>query len=213
MHVAVPVGPQNFGVDAVGLDDRHRHHPGDQPGYIDLLTEFDQVYAVGQVGGGWGEHVPSGKGRPGCRKLVGGLGERHGPAGPPDQGHRRSEESVVGADQYRVTVADLDGYRPPVGGHPGIDDGENHPTTEVLGASGQSEGARPDVEGRYAVGDVDDGRMRGDGADHRMDDSDKFVLGAVVREERDSLVATTHFHPPPSWRDRSVAAATTSRTS
>ena len=57
--------------------------------------------------------------------------------GTADHGHRRCEQSVVGPDQDRLTITDLDRHRAPIGTDAGVDDREEHSRAEVLDAAGQ----------------------------------------------------------------------------
>ena len=84
---------------------------------------------------------------PGRRQLVLGVGQLDGPAGAADHRHRRGEQAVVGPDEDRLAVADLDRDGPPVGADAGVDDGEHDAGAQVLGGPGQAERAGPDVVG------------------------------------------------------------------
>src|SRR5690606_21395206 len=134
---------------------------------------------------------------------------------------------VVGADQHRGAVRDLDRHPAPVGADARVHHGEDHPGAQVLHRPGQGQPAGAHVEGRDVVGDVDDGDLGAELPDHRVDDADELVRAPVVGEERDRVVSERHGAPtvppdarpggagvgnrqPPSSRERAAAAATAS---
>ena len=59
-------------------------------------------------------------------------------------------------------------------------------------ATPEGEAARPHVVGGHLVGQVDDGDVRRDLADHGLHDADELVTGAVVGEEGDRVEAGAH---------------------
>ena len=82
-----------------------------------------------------------------------------------------------------------DGKKPAKPGHEGHDHGEHDPGAQVLRAAGQGQAPAAHVVGRDAVGEVDDGDLGGDRADHRVDDADELVGGPVVGQEGDGVEA------------------------
>ena len=133
--------------------------------------------------------------------MIGVVGQTDRPGGAADHAHGAGEQAVVRADQHRLAVlAHLDGDRTPSGADTGIDHGEDHARNQVLDAAGERQGAGPDVVGRDLVGDVDDGGVRSDRADDRLDDADELVDQAVVRQERDRVAATARAAlDQPAW--------------
>ena len=72
-----------------------------------------------------------------------------------------------------------------------IDDRQHDAARHVRDAPRQRERTGADVERRDLVGEVDDGDVRCEVTDDRLDHADELVGGAVVGEERDGVEAVT----------------------
>ena len=169
---------------------------GSRPGSSDSgsigAPEVGEGHAGAQVGGGGGEHVAAGEGGPGRGELVVGVGELDGRGGAAAHRDGAGEQPVVGADEVALPVADLHGDGAPLGADAGVDDRQHHARAQVLRGAAQREAAGPHVVGGDLVGEVDDGDVRRDLADHRLHDADELVTGAVVGEEGDRVEAGGH---------------------
>ena len=118
--------------------------------------------------------------------------ELDGAVGAADHRDGGGEQPVVGSDEHRLAVADLDGDGAPIGADAGIDHREHDARREVLRAAGEREAAAANVVGLDLVREVDDGDLGGDRADHRLHDADELVGEAVVGQEGDRVVPAAH---------------------
>ncbi len=89
------------------------------------------------------------------------------------------EQAVVGADQ-RVPTLRHQGYGQAARPHPRVDHGHVHPKRHIGQRRRQHEGALCDVEGRYLVADVHDGRGGVDGEDHSLHRPHPFLAAAEI---------------------------------
>jgi hypothetical protein len=112
--------------------------------------------------------------------------------GPTAHRHGAGQQAVVGSDEVALASADLDGDGAARRADAGIDDREHHPGAEVLRRPAQGEAAGSHVVGRDLVGEVDDGDVGSDGADHGLHDTDELVTRAVVRQEGDRVEPVRH---------------------
>ena len=62
-------------MQAVGLDRRHREHPGEKARRLYQIAQLGQVHAGGQVGGDRREHVTPIEGGARGLKVPGGVGQ------------------------------------------------------------------------------------------------------------------------------------------
>jgi hypothetical protein len=192
LGVAVAVDPQHLGHQRRPLAAGERHDPGPQAVRVDGRPQCGQVDAVAQVGGGGREDVTAGEGRSRGRQPVQLLGQLDRPGRSAGERDGRCQQAVVGTDQHTGAVAHLDGQRPPVRAHAGVDHGQDHTGRDVLDAAGEGQRAGPDVVRRDLVGQVDDGGVGGDVTDDRLHHPDELVGGAVVRQKRHGVVAGRH---------------------
>ena len=192
MGVAEPVDPEHLGDDlgVVGL--RERHHAGQQQVGVDQFAEFGEIDTIAELRCDRGEHVTSGERGADRRKVPVGVVQFDCALGATCQCHSGSQQAVVGPDEDALPAGHLDGDGPSSGGYAGVDDREHHTGRYVADAASERERPGANVEGGNAVGEVDDPGVRGQIADHRVHDTDEFIGGAVVREERHRLVTASH---------------------
>ncbi len=133
---------------------------------------------------------------PGALQLIGGVVELDSPCRSTGEGDGRGEQTIVGADEDTGAVADLDGDGLAARAHPGIDDSQDDTFGDVGDRPGQRQRPGAHVEGPDPVGEVDGRHVRGELADHRLDDAGELVVESVVGEQADGLVATPHGQQP-----------------
>ena len=137
-------------------------------------------------------NVGPGRGQPILRRR-----DLDDPARPAEHRDRRREQPVVGPDEHGVL--DLDRDATPVGADPGIDDREHDTLGQVLDRPHERQRARPHVERRDVVGDVDDPQLGSDVEHHRVAHAHELVGPPVVGEERDERRASRHAAKLPRW--------------
>lgn len=169
-----------------------RDHRRQEQRGVDQLAQLGEIDAVADMGRGGGEHVATRRGDAGAIELILRGREQHGPLGAADHCDGRCQQAVVGTDEHSVAASDLDRDGPPSGAGPRVDGGQYDPRGDVADRPDQRERTGPNVVGLDAVGEIDDADVRCQVAQHRLDDADVLVGGAVVGEERDRVVAATH---------------------
>ena len=102
------------------------------------------------------------------------------------------EYAVVGTDEHTSATAHLDRHRVAQRAHARVDHAEHHALRHVGDGPGERQAARPDVERRDLVGEVDDQRVRRQVAQHRLHHADELVARAEVGEERHRVVSAAH---------------------
>ena len=116
--------------------------------------------------------------------MVLGVVEHHRPGGASHHGHRGGQQAVVGTDQDRRSVANLDRHAAATGTHPGIHHRQHDSGTHVLHAAGKSESPTTQVVGGDPVGDVDHIHARGQSLENGVDHAHELVVAPVVGQER-----------------------------
>ncbi len=169
-----------------------RHHGREERDGIDGRAQVGQVDAEAQVGGGRGEDVAPVEGRASVGTSTSGLVSSTARDAPPQSataGASRPLSGPTSTEAPSPTSTAIGRREVPTCG-----------STTASTTPGQRYGvlrarARPPaahVVGRDAVGEVDDGDLGGDRADHRVDDADELVDEPVVGEEGDRVVAKGH---------------------
>ncbi|NDH97874.1 MAG: hypothetical protein EBZ17_10560 [Actinobacteria bacterium] len=125
-----------------------------------------------------GEHISTVEGgATGGSESVLRVGEFKRPGRPADEADCRSEQPIVGADQHRHAIADLEGDRSAVGADARVDDGDDDTGAEVV--RGASQGQAAGVEQIW----IDPGVGFGKTLEHNLDlvaNLDRFTSLAPV---------------------------------
>ena len=99
---------------------------------------------------------------------------------------------MSGPDEHAGAAGDLDGDRLARRADTGVDDGQHDALGDVRDGPGQGQRSAAHVVGADAVGEVDRRDVRGQVAQHGLDDADELVVEAVVGQERHGVVGAAH---------------------